>query len=244
MLPLRDSIPRVHTPLATYAIIVANALIFLVTISMPRAEMQVFFQLFGVVPARFSDPAWAAAVGYPAGGAWSFVTYMFLHGGWLHVLANMWTMWIFADNIEDVMGPVRFLVFYLVCGLVALGVHYVSDMSGTMPVVGASGAIAGVMGAYFLLYPHAKVLTLVPIFIFPLIFELPAVLFLGIWFLSQFVSGVSDMGAASGIAWWAHIGGFLAGMLLLPVFRNPRRCYHCYDPDGSRYGAKIGRAKR
>ena len=242
MLPLRDSIPRVHTPLATYALIAVNTVVFLMTVTMPKPEMQVFFHVFGVVPARFSDPAWAAAVGYPGGGVWSFVTYMFLHGGWLHYLANMWTLWIFADNIEDVMGPVRFLAFYLVCGLVALGVHYVFNMSGTMPVVGASGAIAGVMGAYFLLYPQARVLTLVPIFFFPLIFELPAVLFLGIWFLSQFVSGVSD--ASGGIAWWAHIGGFLAGMLLLSVFRKADRCYHCYDPDGSRFGIKVRRLRR
>ncbi|MDY7001937.1 MAG: rhomboid family intramembrane serine protease [Thermodesulfobacteriota bacterium] len=231
MIPLRDSIPRVHTPYVVWGLIALNTFIFLLTAYLPPQALPIVFRLFGVVPARFSNPEWAAFVGFPQGGAYTFLTYMFLHGDWLHLLLNMWMLWIFADNIEDVMGPVRFLVFYVLCGLAALGVHYAFNMNSPLPVVGASGAIAGVMGAYFLLYPHARVVTLIPIIIIPYIVELPAVLFLGIWFLMQFFSGVSSslsQGAAS-IAWWAHAGGFVAGMLLIPVFRVKERCYYCRD---------------
>ena len=165
---------------------------------------------------------------------------MYLHGGFFHFLANMWTMWIFADNIEDVMGPIRFLVFYTFCGLAALGVHMFFNPHSPVPVVGASGAIAGVMGAYFLLYPHSKVLTLIPIFIFPLIVEVPAVVFLGIWFLVQFTSGVSSLSAQAGqgIAWWAHAGGFVAGMALLWLFRQKDRCKHCSTFTGGQVDGK------
>ncbi|MBU1001188.1 MAG: rhomboid family intramembrane serine protease [Proteobacteria bacterium] len=235
MFPLRDSIPRVHVPYAVYALIALNALAFAYTLTLTRPEVAQLFHLYGVVPARFSHPLAAQAVGYPAFGLQTFVTYMFLHGGWLHVIVNMWTLWIFADNIEDVMGPLRFVGFYLSCGLAALGVHYLFNPESIAPVVGASGAIAGVMGAYFLLYPHAKVVTLIPIFIFPLILNIPAVLYLGIWFAAQFFSGVSDLassGSGAGIAWWAHAGGFVAGMLLLPLFRKKGRCYFCAKPDG------------
>jgi membrane associated rhomboid family serine protease len=219
-----------------YAIIILNVLAFLFMLGVPREALPAFVHLFGVVPLRFSDPAWAAAMGFPQGGAYTFLTYMFLHGGWLHLLVNMWTMWIFGDNIEDVMGPWRFLVFYVCCGLAALGVHFAFNMHSTLPVVGASGAIAGVMGAYFLLYPHAKVVTLIPIIIIPFIVELPAVLFLGIWFVTQFFSGFSEaVSARTGtIAWWAHAGGFVAGMLLLPIFRRSDRCYYCYGKDQGR----------
>jgi membrane associated rhomboid family serine protease len=234
VIPLRDSIPRVHTPWATWAIIACNALAFSWTLSLGPQAREVLFHLLGVVPLRFSEPALAAQVGFPPHGQYAFLTYMFLHGGWLHFLANMWTLWIFADNIEDVMGPLRFLCFYVCSGLAALGVHYVFEMHSPVPVVGASGAIAGVMGAYFLLYPHARVTTLVPLFFIPLIFDLPAVIFLGFWFLSQFFSGVAGLvapGQGGGIAWWAHAGGFVAGAVLLPLFRRPGRCRFCVAPE-------------
>ncbi len=229
MIPLRDSIPRVHVPYATWTIILLNTLGFAFTLILTPPQREALFHLFGVVPLRFAQPELALRAGYPEFGLYAFVSYMFLHGGWLHFLGNMWTLWIFADNIEDVMGPARFTVFYLCCGLAALGTHYLFNMHDTSPVIGASGAIAGVMGAYFLLYPHARVVTLIPIFIFPLILQLPAVLFLGLWFLTQFLSGVTELagGRAGGIAWWAHAGGFVAGMLLLPLFRRPGRCYFC-----------------
>lgn len=230
MIPLRDNIPAVRRPWAVYVVIAANLAVFGLLLPLDPRQSEAVFHIFGVVPARFADPAWAASVGYPDWGALSFLTYMFLHGGWLHLGFNMWSLWIFADNVEDVMGPLRFAAFYLCCGLAALAAHYVFNLHETSPVVGASGAIAGVMGAYFLLYPHAKVVTLIPIIIIPYIVELPAVLFLGLWFAGQVFSGLLGLGAhtGGGIAWWAHAGGFVAGMLLMPVFRRQDRCEFCW----------------
>ena len=231
MIPIRDSIPNVHKPVMVWTIIVINALLFLLTLHLNDYGLARLFHVFGVVPARFTHPGWALWAGYPEGGYYSFFTYMFLHSGWLHFLGNMLTLWIFADNIEDIMGPFKFLAFYFLCGLGALALHFVFSPDSAVPVVGASGAIAGVMGAYFLLYPHSKVVVIVPIIIIPLFFELPALIFLGLWFLIQFFSGItSHVGASSGgeVAWWAHVGGFLIGMFLLKFFKDEKRCYYCY----------------
>lgn len=235
MIPIKDSIPRVHPSWTVWTLMAGNTLIFLLELGLDNRGLYQLFHLWGVVPARLVDPYWAMHAGYP-GGSWvTLFSYAFLHGNWLHFLINMWTMWIFADNIEDVMGPFRFLVFYLLCGLVAAGAQVVVNPGSIQPVVGASGAIAGVMGAYFLLYPHSKVLILIPILIFPLFVQVPAVLFLGLWFASQFFSGVFTIGQEEGgIAFWAHAGGFLAGMALLPLFRIKSRCYYCYDREGKR----------
>jgi membrane associated rhomboid family serine protease len=231
VIPLRDNIPSVRRPWAVYAIIALNLGAFLYTLGLDPRQIEILFHVLGVVPARYSDPAWAASVGYPDWGALSFATYMFLHGGWLHLGFNMWSLWIFADNVEDVMGPARFVLFYFCCGLAALTAHYVFNLHAVQPVVGASGAIAGVMGAYFLLFPHAKVVTLIPILIIPYIVELPAVLFLGLWFGVQVLSGLWESvgsGQGSPIAWWAHAGGFVAGMLFMPLFRRRDRCDFCW----------------
>ncbi|MEW5774710.1 MAG: rhomboid family intramembrane serine protease [Thermodesulfobacteriota bacterium] len=230
MIPLRDNIPSVRRPWAVYLLVAANLGIFAFTLPLDPRQTEILLHILGVVPARFSDPAWAAASGYPGWGFLSFLTSMFLHGGWMHLGFNMWSLWIFADNVEDVMGPLRFTVFYLGCGLAALAAHYAFNLHDTQPVVGASGAIAGVMGAYFLLYPHAKVVTLIPIIVIPYIVELPAVLFLGLWFAGQVFSGLWEMGSrhGAGIAWWAHAGGFVAGMLLMPLFRRQDRCELCW----------------
>ncbi len=230
MFPLRDSIPRRYVPYAARAIIVVNTLVFLFELSIGQEGVVRLFYIFGVVPARFMHPDWAAFVGYPDTGVIPFFTHMFLHSGFLHFLANMWILWVFSDNVEDVMGPWRFVVFYMLCGLVALAGHFVFNLNSTMPVVGASGAIAGVMGAYLLLYPRAQVLTLIPVFIFPFFVDLPAVVFLGLWFLMQILSGVFaslSSQAAGGVAWWAHSFGFLAGILLVPFFRSSTRCTDC-----------------
>ncbi len=235
MIPLRDSIPRVHPSFAVWGLIALNALVFIFELGLPPEGLYDLFHLFGLVPARYSRPEWAMAMGYPPAGYLPFVSYMFLHAGWLHFLINMWMLWIFADNIEDVMGSLRFLAFYLLCGVAAVLAHMLSDSTSPEPVIGASGAVAGVMGAYFLLYPHSKVLTLIPILIIPFFVEIPAVLFLGLWFVSQFFSGVLSLGqGGGGVAFWAHAGGFVAGMLLLPLFRVKSRCYYCYRADGRR----------
>lgn len=231
MIPLRDNVPRVSKPVAVSFIIFLNVVAFLYSKMLGPRE---FFQLvhfFGVVPARFFEPDWATWAGYPQTLGWPFLTYMFLHSGWIHIILNMWMLWIFGDNIEDVTGPGRFVVFYLLCGLAAVGLHMFFEQEAAIPVVGASGAVAGVMGAYIVLYPHGRVVTLIPIIIFPLILSFPSYVFLGVWFLAQIVSGVaSHVREASEIAWWAHVGGFVAGIGLIHFFKRPDQCRYCYNP--------------
>lgn len=212
MIPLRDVIPSRTTPVVTVGIIALNALVFLYEWSLPDPQFEVFIGAFGLIPAAFSGTA--------------VLTSMFLHGGWLHFLGNMLYLWIFGDNVEDRMGHGRFLAFYLLCGgLAAIGQVALSPDS-VVPMVGASGAIAGVMGAYLVLFPHSRVLTLIPLIVFWEIIELPAVLLLGFWFLMQFFSGVGSLGAANdvgGVAFWAHAAGFLAGAVLVFAFKRPER---------------------
>lgn len=222
MLPLRDDIPSSRKPIGLRVILAVNTALFVYELGLSGPELQRLFMTLGVVPARYTNEAFMVWMSFPDLGAIPFFSHMFLHAGWFHFVVNMWILFIFGDNVEDVMGPVRFVLFYLLCGLLALGAHFVFNHDSAAPVIGASGAIAGVMGAYLLLYPKAKVLTLIPIFIFPYVTELPAVLFLGIWFFLQLLSGVFSHVAAEpgGVAWWAHAGGFVAGMLLLPFFRR------------------------
>ncbi|MFP4168356.1 MAG: rhomboid family intramembrane serine protease [Desulfonatronovibrionaceae bacterium] len=234
MIPIQDSIPNVHKPVMVRAILVVNAFVFLYILVLDDYAAARLFHVFGAVPARFTHPDWAQWMGYPKDGFYSLLTYMFIHGGWLHFLGNMLSLWIFADNIEDIMGPVKFLVFYCLCGLGALGIHILFNPNSAVPVVGASGAIAGVMGAYFLLYPHSKVVAVIPVIFIPLFLELPAVVFLGLWFVMQFFSGITsqvglDSGTGGAVAWWAHVGGFVLGMLILRFFRDEERCYYCYQ---------------
>lgn len=224
MLPLHDNTPNVHRPHMVRAVIIVNTLVFLIELGLSEQALFYVFHLLGFVPVRLMHPEWAMTHGYPGLGPLPFVSHMFLHSGWLHLIGNMWTLWIFGDNIEDVMGPFRFLAFYLCCGIAALMAHALFNADSAVPVVGASGAIAGVMGAYLVLYPHAKVVTF--FFFFPIFVEIPAALFLGVWFLTQIFSGFS-MAQSSNVAWWAHAGGFVAGILLLRIFENPRRCLAC-----------------
>src|SRR5438270_1483890 len=228
MFPIRDTIPRKSVPIATWTIIAINCVVFFFELSMPEDTLQRFFYMFGIVPARFTHPTWAMLVGLPIDDYWPLLTSMFLHGGWLHIIGNMWTLWIFGDNVEERMGPVRFVIFYLLCGLIAGVVHLYTNANSTVPTVGASGAIAGVMGAYFILYPYARIIVMIPIFIFPFFFEMPAVLYLGFWALTQVFSGTLSLatpGQVGGVAWWAHVGGFAAGMLLQFLFVKPRDDY-------------------
>lgn len=222
MFPLRDTIPASRAPLMTYGLIVVNVVVFLYQVILPSQQGQELAYLFGIVPARYTDPAWATAVGL-SGSPLPFLTTQFLHGGLLHLLGNMWMLWVFGDNVEDRMGRFRFLVFYLSVGLVAGGTHLLTNFGSRVPAIGASGAIAGVLGAYVFLFPRSRVLTLIPIFFYPLFLELPAMFFIGVWFLAQLFSGtlaLFDAGTAgaAGIAWWAHIGGFVAGAALYRIF--------------------------
>ena len=219
MIPIRDTIPSRTVPVVNNLIIGVNIVIFLLQMSLGSEASQVIFQ-YGLIPARISVEQYSVHFSLFQKAFW-FVSYMFLHGGFWHILGNMWMLYIFGDNVEDRLGHFRYLAFYLACGVVAGAVHMISAPYSKLPTVGASGAIAGVMGAYFLLYPRAKVLTLVPIIIIPLFFEIPAFFFLGVWFLMQFLNAAGS--AAGGVAWWAHIGGFIFGMILVPVFSTVPR---------------------
>jgi len=213
MIPLRDIIPSRTTPVVTIALIAINVLVFLHELALGRA-VDAFTVYWGLVPAAFS---WVTVF-----------TSMFLHGGILHVAGNMLYLWIFGDNVEDRMGHGRFLVFYLLCGVAAALAQTITAPDSVIPMVGASGAIAGVMGAYFVLYPKSRIVTLIPIFFFFQVIEVPAILFLGIWFLMQFVSGLGSIvsvtgGSTGGVAFWAHVAGFVAGLSGVVVFRRPER---------------------
>jgi len=228
MFPVRDTIPGRNPPVAVWLLILANSVVFLFELAMPEYALRQFFHLFGIVPARYAHPDWALWVGFPVDDYWPFLTSMFLHGGFMHIIGNMWTLWIFGDNVEDRMGPVRFLAFYVLCGLAAGMVHWLTNPDSTIPTVGASGAIAGVMGAYFLLFPYSRVVVLVPVLFFPFFFELPAVTYLGFWALSQVFSGTLSLAGPAnvgGVAWWAHVGGFMAGILLHFFFVKRRGAY-------------------
>jgi membrane associated rhomboid family serine protease len=219
MIPIQDTVPSRSAPLVTWGLILLNGLVFLQELALPPERLEQLVALLGMVPARLGhDPeAW-----------WTLLTCMFLHGGWMHFVGNMWTLYLFGDNVEDRMGSARFLVFYLLCGLAAGLTHVLTDPNSSITTIGASGAIAGVLGAYFLLFPTARVITLVPVFFWPFIVEVPAVFYLGVWFVSQLFSGMLALIGPEyyeGVAWWAHVGGFVAGLALLPVFKKPRRQY-------------------
>jgi membrane associated rhomboid family serine protease len=218
MIPLRDTIPSQTWPIVNYTLIGINIFAFFIQLSKGPA-MQTFVYTYGLVPARFTD---ADLRSYFSLGQQllSLVTFMFLHGGFWHILGNMWTLYIFGDNVEDHLGSFSYLIFYLATGLASGLLHLVLNLDSNIPTIGASGAIAGVMGAYFILYPKARILTLIPIFIFPLIIEIPAFFFLGIWFVLQVLNAMATGNMVSGIAWWAHIGGFVSGVLFLQYLSN------------------------
>jgi membrane associated rhomboid family serine protease len=226
MIPIKDTVPGRYPPLAVYTLIALNVFVFALELMLPEPSRERVFYFLGMVPARYTHPEWAEWVGFPVDNYWPFLTSMFLHGGWAHIIGNMWSLWIFGDNVEDRMGPVRFALFYLICGLIAGVVHWFTNANSVVPTVGASGAIAGVLGAYFVMFPRASIIVLVPIFFYPLFIEVAAVVYLLFWALAQLFSGaVSLAGPAqvAGVAWWAHVGGFAAGVLLHPFFVRPRR---------------------
>ena len=209
MIPLRDVIPSRTFPYVTIAIIVINALVWILEVSMPPNTLNQVLYTYGVVPADVHMP--------------TLVTSMFLHASWSHVIGNMWYLWIFGDNVEDRCGHGRFVFFYLLCGIVAAIGQIAMNPTSVLPTIGASGAIAGVMGAYFVLYPQSRVLTLVPVFWFEVI-ELPATVLLGFWFLMQLFSAGAVATATSntggGVAFAAHVAGFIVGMGGVFVFRK------------------------
>jgi membrane associated rhomboid family serine protease len=223
MIPLRDNVPSRTFPVVNIALIGLNVLAFIYELALGQG-LERFMYAFGVVPQQMLEHLQAQPLN-PA--TWiPFLSSMFLHGGFLHLGGNMLSLWIFGDNVEDRMGHFRYLLFYLAAGLAGGLAHVLTNAPSVLPSIGASGAIAGVMGAYVILYPNARVLTLIPIFIFIQIVEIPAVIFLGFWFLLQFFSGTLSLGAATyqqgGVAWWAHIGGFLVGAATVLLFYRRR----------------------
>ncbi|MBI3769627.1 MAG: rhomboid family intramembrane serine protease [Deltaproteobacteria bacterium] len=216
MIPLRDTVPSETVPVITRLLIAANVLVFLYQVGLGEAG-ESFIRAYGLVPRRVHADHLATLS--------PLVTSMFLHGGWMHLLGNMLYLNIFGDNVEDRLGHLRYLALYLVTGIVAGVAQITINPHSSLPMVGASGAIAGVTGAYFLFFPRARVVTLIPIFIFLQIVELPAVLFLFFWFAFQLLLGIGSLGtetAGGGVAFWAHIGGFLAGTVLGPILARPR----------------------
>ena len=212
MIPLRDSTPSNSFPFITVSLVVINLFIFWQETFLGMQGIQELFNLFGLVPARYTGVQLAPA------GYLPFLTSMFLHGSWMHVIGNMWILWLFGDNVEDRMGKGRFLIFYIVCGLAAALTHYYINPTSPVPVVGASGAVAGVMGAYFLMFKRAKILTFIPPFF---LLNLPAWIYLGFWAVSQLWCGAASVFTANAcgqIAFWAHIGGFITGMVLHKFF--------------------------
>lgn len=232
MFPIRDENPTLRTPVATYAILGMNVFVWVFVQGLGASEpLGQSICLHGLIPADLLGSA-PAGTQIPLGRGWvcrldgegslnSLLTSMFMHGGWLHIIGNMLFLWVFGDNVEDIMGPGRFVLFYLLCGLAAAVAQMAADPTSTVPMVGASGAIGGVMGAYAILFPRARVHLLIILFIYVTTISVPAIFMLGYWFLLQLISGVSSLNASGGgVAFWAHIGGFVAGVGLVTLFKR------------------------
>jgi membrane associated rhomboid family serine protease len=214
VIPLRDLNPTRSTPVMTYLLIAVNVVVYLFQVSLSPYAEQRFIEHYGLVPVLLGHRHFVTAV-----------TSMFLHAGFLHLLLNMWSLFIFGDNVEDSLGRARYLLFYLACGLGAAAAQYAIGPSSTIPMLGASGAIAGVLAAYVRLFPRARVVALIPLLIFFFVREIPAVVFIAFWFLMQVVSGLGSLqavGQEGGVAFFAHIGGFIAGLWLIRSLVPPR----------------------
>jgi membrane associated rhomboid family serine protease len=220
--PFTDTAPRAAHPAAVLSLIIVNALVFLWTLSLPPELLDRVLVHFALIPVRYTHPGLARSAGLDPGNLWPFLTNAFLHGGWLHIILNMWFLWIFGPAMEARFGRVWFLMLYLGGGLAASAVHVVTHPDSTDPVLGASGAIAAVIAAYAVIYPTQRVITIVPIFFIPLFIPVPAILFAAIWFVLQVLQGSSELAGpqmAAGVAWWAHIGGFVFGALFAIIAR-------------------------
>jgi membrane associated rhomboid family serine protease len=217
VIPLRDINPTERFAIVTFVLIVLNVAVFVYELTLGSMSNEVFVESFAVIPARLFAPG-AGAGAVPA--AATLFTSMFLHGGFLHVAGNMLYLWVFGNNIEDSMGRGRFILFYALCGCIAAYAHAFANRYSATPMIGASGAVSGVLGAYLLLYPRARVVTLVFFGFFVRTVEIPAMVVLGFWFLLQFLNVLLSSGASGGVAWYAHVAGFVSGMLLIGLFKR------------------------
>jgi membrane associated rhomboid family serine protease len=248
VIPLRDINPTRTRPVVNYALIAVNMLVFAYQFHL-QLESPALFKNY---TARFGLVPYYLTHDFHFGNLGTLVSSMFMHGDWLHVISNMWFLFIFGDNVEDVLGRVRYIAFYVLCGLCAAFAQIAIDPDSLVPMVGASGAIAGVLGAYFRLFPHARVVTLIPVLFFAVLRELPAVFFIVVWFGLQLLMGLGTLGAASeqtgGVAFFAHIGGFVGGLILLSLFgfgRNRTQGFRRIERDGRGYdSSRPGAARR
>lgn len=220
MIPLRDENPSASRPVVNYLLLLANVLVFIYMWTLPAGGLDRFVFAHGAVPAEILGRGGGGLVAESP----TLLTSMFMHGGWLHLGGNMLYLWIFGDNVEDLMGHAGYFIFYLVSGLVAVGTHILLNRGSTVPLIGASGAIAGVLGAYLVLFPRARIVSVVFFGFFLRLVAVPALFFLPVWFLLQLISGVASLGGeAQTVAFWAHVGGFVAGVVLVRLFARPRR---------------------
>ena len=236
MLPIQNAVRSRYPPAVTVTIILLNCAIFIFEISLNDPDFEGLLLRFGLVPADLFDNG---ASDHPIAHYLPFLTHMFLHGSWLHLIFNMWTLWLFGPAIEDRIGPSRYIAFYLCAGLLAALTHTVFNPNSTLPTVGASGAIAGVMGCYVRLFPFARLLVVIPVLFFPFFFEIPAAIFAAFWFMAQIFQGTIEFFApstAGGVAWWAHAGGFVVGYVLTPALRRSEDAYRPYYGDEGIFG--------
>jgi membrane associated rhomboid family serine protease len=233
MIPIRTTAPTRYPPFVTWTLIGVNCFVFFVQLGLTPGELEEFLLRFALIPARYSQPLTYGNTDITLGDLVPFITMMFLHGGWLHLILNMWMLWLFGPAIEDRLGHGRFLLFYLGCGIAASLAQLASDPTSEVPALGASGAIAGILGCTMSLFPLSRVIVVVPILFLPLFFEVHAVVFIGLWFLLQILQGTMALLEPSegGVAWWAHVGGFVAGLLVGPLLLRPERRYRIYQPD-------------
>ncbi len=230
MFPIQITVPTRYPPVVTWSLIGANVLVFHFELSLSPLELDLLLSRLALVPARELSPGAEPGLLHFL----PFVSTMFLHGGWLHLILNMWTLWLFGPVVEDRLGSGRFLLFYGACGLAASLTHALSDPDSTIPALGASGAIAGVIASAISMFPRARMVVVIPVLFFPFFFEVPAILFAGLWFLTQVLRGTAEVfvpTGAGGVAWWAHIGGFLAGLVLTPALCRPRQRYRPHFAD-------------
>lgn len=230
MIPLKNLSPRLTFPAVTLGLILANIAVFGYQLTLSNRAATIFINAYGMVPAHLQ----MALAGHRytlEQGLIPLFTSMFIHGGFLHIIGNMWFLWIFGGQVEDRLGHSLYLVFYIVCGLGSGLTQLAFDWGSKVPAIGASGAISGVLGAYILFFPSSRILTLIPLFIIWFTAKIPAVIFIGLWFLAQFLSGIGSLGAvnAGGVAWWAHVGGFLLGLFLAKGKKVTRRPAYRYS---------------
>jgi rhomboid family protein len=234
VIPIRNAVPCRYPPVVTWLLIATNCWVFLLQNSLSPVELEEFLRDFALIPARYTAVLAYGETDLTAADLVPFFTMMFLHGGWLHLIFNMWTLWLFGSTVEDRLGRGRYLAFYLACGVAASIAHVAFNPTSIVPALGASGAIAGVLGCYMRLFPLARVVVVVPILFIPLFFEVYAFVFVGLWFLIQIFQGTLELllpTSGGGVAWWAHVGGFVAGLTLGPLLVQSARRYRAYYPD-------------